>query len=75
MNISILLRHSGIWVSDINYEGYNLNFEIFKCTKKLICSIVYYMVRVYILMSYKFDILYSTVFGFQFYSNSSWAYL
>ncbi|XP_069145463.1 uncharacterized protein [Solanum lycopersicum] len=25
MNISILLRHSGIWVSDINYEGYKVD--------------------------------------------------
>ena len=41
-----------------------LYFEIFKCTKKLTCSIVYYMIRVYSLMSYKFDILYSTVLGF-----------
>ena len=33
------------------------------------------MFRVYILMSYKFDILYSTVFGFQCNSNSTWVYL
>ena len=25
MNISILLRHSGIWVSDVNYEGYKVD--------------------------------------------------
>ena len=25
MNISILLRHSGIWVSDVNYEGYKVH--------------------------------------------------
>lgn len=25
MNISILLRHSGIWVIDINYEGYKVD--------------------------------------------------
>ena len=25
MNISILLRHSGIWVSNINYEGYKVD--------------------------------------------------
>ena len=25
MNISILLRHYGIWVSDVNYEGYKVD--------------------------------------------------
>ncbi|KAH0736956.1 hypothetical protein KY290_035661 [Solanum tuberosum] len=25
MNITILLRHSGIWVSDVNYEGYKVD--------------------------------------------------
>ncbi|XP_049350366.1 uncharacterized protein LOC125814980 [Solanum verrucosum] len=25
MNISILLRHSGIWASEVNYEGYKSN--------------------------------------------------
>ncbi|KAG5568843.1 hypothetical protein H5410_064140, partial [Solanum commersonii] len=25
MNISILLRHSGIWASDVDYEGYKFD--------------------------------------------------
>ena len=62
------------YLKDVMCSVYIVFWDI-QVYKKLICSIVYYMVRVYILMSYKFDILYSTVFEFQCNSNSTWVYL
>ena len=65
--------HEYYW-KDVMCSVYIVFWDI-QVYKKLICSIVYYMIRVYILMSYKFDILYSTVFEFQCNSNSTWVYL
>ena len=65
--------HEYYW-KDVMCSVYIVFWDI-QVYKILICSIFYYMIRVYILMSYKFDILYSTVFGFQCNSNSTWVYL